>query len=109
MDRRSYFGAAVFVAIEFVVVVFDAVEFDAIALVSAGAVVVVVVVLVSVAVALVSAVLVSAFFWQAETPRARAAATATEVAIRSFMWNCSPGGLSPDAASHTRLCDFPKS
>jgi hypothetical protein len=92
----------VFDDMEFVVVV---VVFDAIALaevlvaeVSAdGVVVVVVVVLVSVAVALVSAaVLVSAFFWQAATPRARTAAAATEVTIRSFM-DCSPGGLSPDA------------
>jgi hypothetical protein len=41
-------------------------------------------------------VLVSAFFWQAATPRARTAAAATEVTIRSFM-DCSPGGLSPDA------------
>ena len=86
-----------FDAIEFVVdsvvlvVVFDAIEF-----VSGVVVVVVVVVFVSVAVALVSAVLVSAFFWQAATPRARTAAAATEVAIRSFM-DCSPGGLSPDA------------
>jgi hypothetical protein len=102
----------VFEAIEFVVVV----ELDAIALadvldaeVSADGVVVVVVVLVSVAVAvLVSAVFVSAFFWQAATPRARTAAAATEVTIRSFM-DCSPGGLSPDGASHTRLCEFPKS
>jgi hypothetical protein len=80
-------GAAVLDDIEFVVVVvvLVAVAFAEVLVSVDGVVVVVVVVLVSAAVAFVSAVFVSVFFWQAATPRARTAAAATEVTIRSFM------------------------
>jgi hypothetical protein len=79
----------------------------AVAEASAGGVVVVVVVvaLSAGAVAAVSVAVVSAFFWQAERPATRTAATATEVRIRSFMVS-SPGGLSPDETGllHSFVC-----